>query len=464
MQLSISKNVHLVEPGDFEPTDHWYPRVLNSNIHPLVSYFLNLSQDQIIERYHRIHPKSNPEFLKTLLKYQPTFFRWAGTDLMHVTNCEGKRMLTVIETNSCPSGQKSMPLLEMNVEQGGYRRLIEQTFKPIVEKHTEKGVLAVVYDKNPMENIGYAATFADVMNENVYLVQYKVEDGQANVKFENNKMFIFIESEGWVPVRAAFRYVTQNPWELIPLNSKTLLMNPIEACLAGGRNKEEAYRAYQKFNQQFKSRGVDIFTPQTFLNVHLNQLPEYFHQLGGCMVIKVPDSNAGQGVMTITSEKELEQAMVEFKKLNTDNLLIQQLIYSNSVDHENSEKVWYHVGTVPDVKGRSYAFDIRMMLHTTEEGLRPLAAYSRRARLPLNQPLPEGESSWEVFGTNLSVKSNDGWAYDDARLLLFDVRNFGYLGIGIDELIKGFMQSCMAVYSIDQHAIEKFKNNNELIR
>lgn len=463
MQLSISKNVHLVEPGDFEPTDHWYPRALNSNIHPLVAYFLNLSKDQMIERYCRVHPKAEPESLKQILSYQPTYFRWAGTDLMHVTNNQGQRKLTVIETNSCPSGQKSMPLLEMNVEQGGYRRLIEITFKPMVEKHREEGVLAVVYDKNPMENIGYAATVADVMDEHVFLVQYKVQDGVPNVKFEDNKMFILIEGKGWICVRAAFRYVTQKPWSLIPPHSRTLLLNPIEACLAGGRNKEVASKAYRKFNGLYAEKGLEIFTPETYTNVRLDQLTEYYRELGGCMVVKVPDSNAGQGVMTITNDKELADAIGNFKALNVDNFLVQQLIHSTSSDHFNSERVWYHVGTIPDKKGRSYAFDLRMMMHATEEGLRPLAAYSRRARQPLNQPLPEGMSSWEIFGTNLSIKSEDGWTYDDARLLLFDVRNFGNLGLGIDELLKGFIQSCMAVYAIDQQAIEMFSTKKELV-
>ncbi|WP_373524295.1 hypothetical protein [Aquiflexum sp.] len=65
-------------------------------------------------------------------------------------------------------------------------------------------------------------------------------------------------------------------------------------------------------------------------------------------------------------------------------------------------------------------------------------------------------NSWEVYGTNLSVKGEDGWTYADERLMLFDVKNFGQLGLGIDELIKGFVQSAMAVYAIDQNAIKTF--------
>jgi hypothetical protein len=389
-----------------------------------------------------------------ILKYQPQYFKWAGTDLMHVTNLEGNRRLTVIETNSCPSGQKSMPLLDLNVEQGGYKRLIEKTFKPLVDNGKEEGSLAVIYDKNPMENIGYAATIADIFGENVYLAKFEKNDQDPPAKFFDNKLCIKNEKEAWTPIRAAFRYVTQEPWTRIPENSKTLLLNPIEACLAGGRNKEVASRAYDEFNEQFTQRGIQIFTPETYRNVSYQDLPHYFEKLGGSMVIKVPDSNAGQGVYTIISKKELDEALGKISA--KDRYLVQQLIHSNYSKGLDPEKSWYHVGTIPDNKGRSFAFDLRLMMHATEEGIRPLAVYSRRSRFPLNQNLPENMNSWEVYGTNLSIKGEDGWTYADERLMLFDIRNFGQLGLGIDELIKGFVQSAMAVYAIDQNAIKTF--------
>lgn len=457
MKLTISSNVHLVEPGDFEPTDHWYPRVLNSNIHPLVSYFLNLTNEQIRERYCRLNPGADSAAVEKLLAYQPTYFRWSGTDLMHVTNHEGNRKLTVIETNSCPSGQKSMPLLDMNAEKGGYKRLIEQTFKPMVDAHGETGALAVIYDKNPMENVGYAATIADIFGENVYLAKFVSGDQDAPVKFEQGKMYVRAERDEWIEVRAAFRYVTQNPWNRISENLRTLLLNPIEACLAGGRNKEKASVAYDDFNREFAGNGIGIFTPTTFRNIPLSELRKYFELLGGSMVIKVPDSNAGQGVYTVISADELDKALEVLGKNPDDRYIVQQLIASNYLTGTDPGKNWYHVGTIPDNKGRSYAFDIRMMMHATEEGMRPLAAYSRRATLPLNKPIPEGMDSWDVYGTNLSIKGEDGWTYADERLMLFDMRNFGLLGLGIDELIQGFLQSIMAVYAIDQQAIRLFQ-------
>jgi hypothetical protein len=462
MKLSISTNVHLVEPGDFEPADHWYPRALNSNIHPLVATFLNLSHEQMVERYCRLVPLADHDAVMGLLKYQPKYFRWAGTDLMHVTNNEGNRKLTLIETNSCPSGQKSMPLLDMHFEQGGYRRLIEKTFKDMVEKHHEEGALAVIYDKNPMENVGYAATIAEVFDENVYLAQFKEGDTDPPVSFRDGKMFIRDGEESWVEIKAAFRYVTQEPWDRIPKHSRTLLLNPIEACLAGGRNKEVASRAYDLFNEQFRDKGIQIFAPKTYRNVPYNELQAYFEKLGGSMVIKVPDSNAGQGVYTVVNQREMDFALEELAQDPDEVFLLQELIHSNYTGKDPKD-TWYHVGTIPDTKGRSFAFDLRMMMHATEDGIRPLASYSRKSRFPLNQPLPENMNSWEVYGTNLSVKGEDGWSYADERLILFDVRNFALLGLGIDELIRGFIQSVMAVYAIDQNAIHTFDKDASIV-
>jgi hypothetical protein len=460
MKLSVFKNVHLVEPGDFEPSDHWYPRVLNSNIHPLVAYFLNLSHDQIIERYIRINPSANKESLKEILSYQPKFFRWAGSDLMHVSDSSGHRHLTLIETNSCPSGQKSMPLMDQNIEQGGYKRLIEQTFQPMVNAHTAEGALAVIYDKNPMENIGYAATIADCFRENVYLVQFNNKDSDPSIITKDDQFHVKVSDKETVPIRAAFRYVTQEPWNRLPLYTKTLLLNPIQACLAGGRNKEKAFYAYEEFNSLHKDHGLKIQYPRTYPNISYSEIESYYEKLNGNLVIKLPDSNAGQGVYTITSQKELKQTLTILANDPERKYLLQELIFSNmQINVKNMHH--YHIGTLPDLKNRIFAFDVRMMIHATSKGLRPLAGYSRISRYPLNQPLPENLNSWDLYGTNLSVKSDQGWEYDDARLMIFDIRNFGRLGLGVDEMIQGFIQTCMAVYAIDNQAQKMYNTKEE---
>ena len=97
---------------------------MNAQIHPLVAYFFNLSRERIILRYCHLHPTVSDEVLRKLLSYRPTHFHWAGSDLFTVTNSHGTRQSIIIETNSCPSGQKSMPLLQDTDEYGGYRKVI----------------------------------------------------------------------------------------------------------------------------------------------------------------------------------------------------------------------------------------------------------------------------------------------------------------------------------------------------
>ena len=108
-----------VLPGRFEPEHHYYARVLNAQIHPLVAFFQGLDNSRIVHRYCRMHPRVDPAVLATVLAYQPTLFRWAGADLLHCTTEQGVRQMVVIETNSCPSGQKSKPYLLEHQEQGG---------------------------------------------------------------------------------------------------------------------------------------------------------------------------------------------------------------------------------------------------------------------------------------------------------------------------------------------------------
>lgn len=72
------KEPRLISQGDFESDRHFYPRVLNAQIHPLVQSFFSLGNDRIIARYTHLNPQVKPDHLKKLLSYQPTHFQWAG--------------------------------------------------------------------------------------------------------------------------------------------------------------------------------------------------------------------------------------------------------------------------------------------------------------------------------------------------------------------------------------------------
>ena len=442
-----------VQPGEFEAHNHWYPKAFNATIHPMINFFLNLSQERIITRYCHMHPTVDPIKLEEILNYKCKYFLWAGADLLNVTSAGGKRQMVVIENNSCPSGQKSMPLIDDNQEQGSYRLLIERTFKPYLKnlRSKIKGGIAVVYDKNHMETSGYAEVIADVLNEPVYLVYFDKEADDPPVKFEDGVMHVRNEAGQFVPIRAAFRYLTQKPWNRLPLHSKTRILNPIIACLAGGRNKMVAAKAYDIFNAELEPHGLKINTPETIWDVRKNEIPLWIKKMGGHAVIKVPYSNAGQGVFTIVTEAELKAFMeLEF---DYDLFIVQSLIGNYNWTSTTSSGKLYHVGTIPNAKGHTYVADIRMMVSATAQGIRPLCTYARRSEKPLVDFIENSTDSWKMLGTNLSFKNPDGtWGSDTNRLVLMDRRDFNKLGVGLDDLIEAYIQTVLSMVAIDKMA------------
>jgi len=447
---TLKHPVSCIQPQSFEAEKHWYPKALNATIHPMMSFFLNLSIDRIIKRYCHLQPRVKYAVLDELLSYVPKYFQWAGADLIHVTNEKGARHMAVIENNSCPSGQKSMPLLNDAQEQGGYRKLIEETFLPWLKgkRRVVKGALAVIYDKNPMEAEAYAGVMADVFNEPVYYAYYTDDQASETIRFEKNVMQLLVEGE-WIPIRAAFRYVTQRPWMRLPLQGKTHIFNPIITCLAGGRNKMIAAKAYDLFNAELQESGLSIFTPQTIWDVSKAEIPLWVGKMGGQAVIKNPYSNAGQGVYTIVSQKELDEFMaIDFKY---EQFIVQSLIGNYQWSSISPQGRLYHVGTMPNKKGESFVCDIRMMVGATPSGIQPICVYSRRSKMPLVDEIEDSTNSWDMLGTNLSIKLGDNqWNSDTNRLLLTDRRDFNTLGVGLDDLIEAYIQTVLSMIAIDR--------------
>ena len=441
----------LVEPGNFEPENHYYSKVLNSQIHPLISYFLTMPQDALVKRYCHLHPQVNKEHLKSLLQYKPSHLRWAGADLFYVTTKSGERKMVLLETNSCPSGQKSMPLLTEHQEKGGYERLVQEVFLPLLRSRKSiTGKLAVIYDKNYMEASGYAATLADLTNENVLLVPFFSDEENNHLRFVDGILEVRYQEE-WHTIKAAMRYVTQKPWNRIPLNTKTLIFNPIIGCLSGARNKLVAAKAYDFLNSELQGSGLSILAPETIYDVSKEEIPLWVQRFGGLAVIKIPYSNAGQGVFTITNQQELDQFMSQ--EYQYSQFIVQSLIGNSTWSSNGKKGKLYHIGTIPDKKGNIFVADLRMMVMATDDGFKPVACYARKARLPLPNTLENSTKSWDVLGTNLSIKLRENsWDSDTNRLLIMDRKDFNTLGIGIDDLIEAFIQTVLAVISIDKMA------------
>jgi hypothetical protein len=256
-------------------------------------------------------------------------------------------------------------------------------------------------------------------------------------------------TEEWTPIRAAFRYLTQKPWNRLPVVTKTRIFNPVIACLAGGRNKMMAAKAYDLFNDEFTGTGLKINTPETIRDVQKSEIPLWVEKMGGQAVVKVPYSNAGQGVFTIISKEELDAFMkMDFAY---DCFIVQSLIGNINWSSTSSQGKLYHVGTIPNAKGKTFVADLRVMVSATENGIQPLCIYARRAMAPLEDHIQQGADSWEMLGTNLSINLGDGkWDSDTNRLLLMDRRDFNKLGVGLDDLIEAYIQTVLSMVAIDK--------------
>ncbi len=444
----MKRKIEIIKPENFEQENHFYPKALNSQLHAMVSHFFNLDHSRVIKRYTHLNPQVNAKMLESILKYQNKHFYWGGSDLFYVTTEKGQRSMVVLETNSCPSGQKSMPPRTDADEHRGYRYLIENSFLPAIRKRRlPQGSLAVIYDKNYMESSGYAQTIADLTGEVVYLIPH-FNNEESFLGFDDGVMFF--ENEGKKNfIRAAFRYVTQKPWNRIPVQTKTFIYNSVLVCLSGGRNKLVANKAYELYNSEIFDSGLRINTPETIKDVSKLEIPLWVQRFGGKAVIKNPYSNAGQGVYTITTEKELSDFMKN--DYPYDQFIVQSLIGHYEWSSHSEHGRYFHVGTIPNKKGNIYIADLRVMVYSSPKGFFPCAIYARRARKPLASTIED--SSWEVLGTNLSVKVGENdWDSETSRLMLMDRKDFNTLGIGIDDLIEAYIQSVLSLVAIDKMA------------
>lgn len=442
----------LIQPGQFNPELSYYDKVLNAQLSPLVRYFLKMGRERLMDRYLHLHPDVDPKALAEVFAYTPRYFIWGGADLINTTNPKGHREFVLIETNSCPSGQKSMPLVDPEDDYGSYGMVVDEVCLNQIKSLKKPGAIGVIYDKNAQENRTYAAVLADKLNQPVYLIPVSSSGSCPYFKVgDDDYLYVQDPQQGWLKLSFLFRYVTQKPWTLIPATSKTLVMNHVIICLAGGRNKALAAKAYDFFNGELLGTGLSIKTPETIWEVSKEEIPLWLKKMGGYGVIKIPYSNAGQGIYTITSQQELDHFMAT--DFHYDQFIVQSLIGNYEWSSLRDSERYFHIGTLPNKQGQIFVADLRLVIGYSPSGYKPMSLYSRRSLKPLVKNLEPGMDSWPMLGTNLSYKGPLGeWKADTSRLVIMDNREFNRLGLGIDDLIEAFVQTLLAVIAIDKMA------------
>ena len=85
--------------------------------------------------------------------------------------------------------------------------------------------------------------------------------------------------------------------------------------------------------------------------------------------------------------------------------------------------------------------------------------------MPLATEVDQSIDSWEMLGTNLSVRLPDGgWKTESERLMLMDQRDFNKLGLGLDDLIECYIQTILAMTAIDKMAQRLLTQKNKFRR
>uniref|UniRef100_A0A5S6QY74 ATP-grasp domain-containing protein n=1 Tax=Trichuris muris TaxID=70415 RepID=A0A5S6QY74_TRIMR len=445
--------IETIEPEqECIPEKHFYAKVINSRIHPTVRRLLYASNEELATHYCTMHPQADRLELLRVMNTSSKWYRWAGADLIRTVNLENQERMVVIEMNSCPSGNKSVPFVDWGYE--GYRRVMENAFVPILisDKTLPSGSLAVLYDvmKQRKESYAYALMLAKLTKEQVYLVNVGFQPQLPDYMRWSPEGVCQLEVKPgeWLDVRALFRYVTRKPWLKLPLLSKTMIMNPVIACLAGGRNKLVAAKAYKQFNEIHAGAGLKINVPYTLTDVTKKGIMEHAEEMNHQMVVKVPYSNCGVGVYTITCKEELQRF---FDAGHTyDKYIVQSIISHPSWKRSGCPNQLFHIGCCPQFEPNNrYVADLRFMITAGPNGWMPVAIYCRRAPEPLTANCPPGRS-WDMLGTNLSIGSDGTRGTDTSRLILVDEESFPDMAIGYDELVECYVQTVLAASAIDQ--------------
>jgi hypothetical protein len=427
-------HARLFNRGDVDPAEGYYPFIRQARAHPVVDEFFTCSQAELIERFCSLHPAASREALRSLLATRCSHFFWAGCDFFPVSDLPGGARMLLLESNSCPAGQKSMPSLRGDSLWRGYQRLHDVLLGLWTEATNLP--LAVLYDKNEQEARAYAASFADTTGRPALAVDTSAGAASEVLRIVDRKLQV-LGPHGWTPVIAALRYITHKPWLQLPVDCATPILNPISACLSGGRNKHLANLAYRRFNEAWSGRGLGISFPATRSGVPPGQVAEIVAQFGGRAVIKQPYSHAGEGVWPVVSEEAVAEWLASSS--TRERYVVQQMIAET------------HRSVVRGIRGGTI-YDVRMLLANGADGFRPISIFARTARRPLSSPMLQASVRDELV-TNLSHRDETGrWAADASRVVPLDEEHFSSLGLDLDDLIDAYVQSVMAVVAIDDMA------------
>lgn len=162
-----------------------------------------------------------------------------------------------------------------------------------------------------------------------------------------------------------------------------------------------------------------------------------------------------------------QQELDEFMSIDHgyDMYILQSLVANRNWSSSANPKPgqYFHVGTRPAMDdndnptGERYVYDLRMTVTANSHGFLPVSVNFRKARKPLLDDESRIESSWDVLGTNLSVKlDKNSWDTETERLMVLDDDGLDHLMLTENDLVDSYIQTVLSVIAIDKLCIELY--------
>jgi hypothetical protein len=400
--------------------------------------FLSLSVEDIAKLYCEKFENIKFDELIKILKYKPEYFFSSGPDLMKVTH-NNEEKFCLIEVNSVATGCSGFPM-KNNSEYNPYERMIRDSFAYLCENIPEEiGVIAILSDADYREITAYSLKLAEVFQETIYLVHLEdIEKAKSYYRMDGEYLEILIDSK-WTKIRAAVKYVQDQPWIKMPIFSKTFIWNNLLACLCGGRNKSMANLAYKDL-EEILPRGLKVEHPYTVSNLTKKEVLSLIKSRG-IGVVKGLYSNSGREIFFLMTDKDIKE--FEETEFEYDNFIYQDLI-----GHPN----WFKNPLDRFCHVYDRVYDIRFVIAYCKEGFKTIAIHSRKARRPLNANFDEIDDFRSILLTNLAEKEGG------PRMILYDEEGVKLLGMDKYDLAECYVQSVLATIAVDSFCKKMVKN------
>lgn len=398
---------------------------------------LAASPADLAASYCRRRPATSRTALEYVLSKGSGRFALAGADIMVVQE-NGFRRPLVIEVNAAPGFAYCTPGLD--AWEAAYRRTADLVVGRVAE--ADYGGLALLTEsKIPVETVGFQAALTERAGTVVPVLgpdalrsaQQLPEDGAVRVLVGDQAL------------TGGLRYLHRRPWELLPPNAAGSFVNGTDVDLNGGRDKAAAHLAISAFNARNAANGIVVDTPHTEVVRDEAALQEAMGQLEpSWAVLKTRHGNSGDGVYFVPPERDY-QPCIGFPFVVQETLLPRPLSRSPRALLPLTHN------------GKSYVYDLRVVVGSFPTGLAPLMVYARRATASTDDVSGTSHSRSVDLGAILKVNiavgdTTQGAVLEEERLVLPDTEGWESLGLTEDDYVDAIVQSMLATVAVAQGA------------